>query len=91
MVSIVYLDEDRFGYNAKPHSSPPLERALKAARRAVELDPGNTRALQALMTALFFNQQLEESLRVGEQALAANPNDTELMGEYGVRLAMGGQ
>lgn len=81
----------RFGYNAQPHSSPPLERALKAARRAVELDPGNTRALQALMTALFFNQQLEESLRVGEQALATNPNDTELMGEYGVRLAMGGQ
>ena len=43
------------------------------------------------MTALFFNQQLAESMRVGEQALATNPNDTELMGEYGVRLAMGGQ
>jgi adenylate cyclase len=91
MLSIVYLDEDRFKYNLRSGSPAPLERALKAARRAVELDPGNTRALQALMTALFFNQQLAESLRVGEQALATNPNDTELMGEYGTRLALGGQ
>ena len=87
----LYLDEDRFGYNPRSGPSTPLERSLKAARRAVELDPGNTRALQALMTALFFNQQLAEAMRVGEQALATNPNDTELMGEYGVRLAMGGQ
>lgn len=91
MLSIIYLDEDRFKYNPKPDPSVPLERSLKAARRAVELDPGNVRALQALMTVLFFNQQLGESMQVGEQALATNPNDTELIGEYGVRLAMGGQ
>nr|WP_310073600.1 adenylate cyclase [Phyllobacterium sp. 1468] len=91
MLSILYLDEDRFGYNPTSESSTPLERSLHAARRAVELDPGNTRALQALMTALFFNRQLTEALQVGEQALATNPNDTELLGEYGVRLAMGGQ
>ena len=91
MLSIAYLDEDRFGYN--PKSGPPaaMERSLKAARRAVDLDAGNSRALQALMTALFFNQQLAESMRVGERALSTNPNDTELMGEYGVRLAMGGE
>lgn len=91
MLSIIYLDEDRFRYNPKSNRSTPLDRSLSAARRAVELDPGNVRALQALMTALFFNQQLAESMQVGEQALATNPNDTELMGEYGVRLAMSGQ
>lgn len=91
MLSILYLDEDRFGYNPTFASLTPLERSLNAARRAVELDSGNTRALQALMTALFFNRQLTEALRVGEQALATNPNDTELLGEYGVRLALGGQ
>lgn len=91
MLSIVYLDEDRFGYNPRSNSQPALQRALQAARRAVELEPDNSRALQALMTALFFNQQLAESMRVGEEALAINPNDTELMGEYGVRLAMGGE
>lgn len=91
MLSMVYLDEHRFKFNARPRSAPALERSLQAARRAVQLDPDNTRGLQALMTALFFDQQLTESLQVGEQALATNPNDTELMGEYGTRLAMSGQ
>jgi tetratricopeptide (TPR) repeat protein len=91
MLSIVYLDEARFRYNLKPGPAQPLERAMQAARRAVQLDPGNTRALQSLMTALFFDRQLDESLRVGEQALQTNPNDTELIGEYGTRLALGGQ
>jgi hypothetical protein len=65
MLSIVYLDEDRFAFNPRPGSPTPMERALDAARRAVQIDSGNTRALQALMTALFFNQQLVESLRIG--------------------------
>jgi TolB-like protein len=91
MLSIAYLDEDRFRYNLRPGMPPPLERALTSAQRAVKLDPGDTRALQALMTALFFNQQPLEALQVGEEALATNPNDTELMGEFGTRVAMSGQ
>jgi adenylate cyclase len=43
------------------------------------------------MTALFFNKQPEESLRVGEEAVTINPNDTELLSEFGTRLAMSGQ
>jgi tetratricopeptide (TPR) repeat protein len=91
MLSIAYLDEDRFGFNRRAGSPPPLERSLTAARRAVELDSHNIRALQALMNALFFNQQLAESIQVGEKALAINPNDTEFLGEFGARLALGGQ
>ena len=53
------------------------------ARQAVELDPRNIRALQAEMFALYFSKELMPALRVGSQALAINPNDTELMGEYG--------
>ncbi|MGO8601352.1 hypothetical protein ACDA55_37705, partial [Rhizobium ruizarguesonis] len=51
MFSILYLDEDRFRFNRKPISSEPIDLSFQAARRAVQLDPGNTRALQALMTA----------------------------------------
>lgn len=91
MSSIVYLDEDRFRFNLRPGQSTPLERALRSARRAIKLEPGNTRALQSLMIALYFNQQLTEALQVGEQALAMNPNDTELLGEFGTRLAICGQ
>ncbi|MGR9246603.1 adenylate cyclase [Rhizobium leguminosarum] len=91
MLSIVYLDEDRYKFNPTPGKDSAIQRALDAARRATQIDPSNTRGLQALMTALFFDRQLAESLRVGEQALATNPNDTELMGEFGTRLAIGGQ
>jgi adenylate cyclase len=90
MLSIVYLDEDRFKFNAENDEDLPMQRALRAARRSTQLDASNTRGLQALMMALFFNRELHDAIRVGEQALATNPNDTELMGEFGTRLAMGG-
>ncbi|AXA43047.1 adenylate cyclase [Rhizobium leguminosarum] len=91
MLSIVYVDEDRFRFNRKPISSAPIDRSFQAARRAVQLDPGNTRALQALMTTLFFSQRVPEALQIGERALATNSNDTELLGEFGTRLAMSGE
>jgi adenylate cyclase len=91
MLSITYLDEHRFKYNQRNGEPSALERSLQAARRAVHIDPDNTRGQQALMTALFFNKQPEESLRVGEQALKINPNDTEVISEFGTRLAMSGQ
>jgi TolB-like protein/tetratricopeptide (TPR) repeat protein len=91
MLSIVYLDEDRFKFNTRSDASTPIERSLQAARRATQIDPDNTRALQALMTALFFSNQVREALDVGEQALESNPNDTELLGEFGTRVAMSGQ
>lgn len=90
MLSYLYLDEDRFQLNPRPGSPTPLERARDAAERAVRLDPQNVRALQALMTVLFFSKELESALRLGAQALALNPNDTELLGEFGSRVAQAG-
>ena len=91
MLSVLYLDEDRFAFNPEPGPPAPLDRALEAARRAVALDPESGRALQALMLALCFRQEVAEGLRVGERALALNPNDTELLGEFGTRVALSGE
>ena len=90
MLSVLYLDEDRFGFNPRTGSAKTIERALDAARRAIRLDPENVRALQALMMALFFARQPTEALEVGERAVALNPNDTELLGEFGTRLGQAG-
>lgn len=90
MLSYLYLDEDRFQLNRRPGSPTPIERARDAAQRAIRLDPQNVRALQALMTVLFFSNEPTEALRVGAQALALNPNDTELLGEFGSRVAQAG-
>ncbi|MFO1122071.1 MAG: hypothetical protein U1F47_07115 [Hyphomicrobiales bacterium] len=92
LLSQTYIDELRFQFPPDPSSSPAsLERATSAARRALELDPNSVRAQQAMMFALFFNGQVDTALKVGAQALATNPNDTELMGEYGYRLALSGK
>ncbi|GEO17603.1 adenylate cyclase [Microvirga aerophila] len=90
MLSLLYLDEDRFGFNTKPGSPTAIQRAIDAARRAIRLDPENVRALQALMVALFFARQPTEALTVGERAVALNPNDTELLAEFATRLGQAG-
>ncbi len=91
LLSQTYIDEIRFGYPVGSSMSPTsLDRALAAARRAMEIDPQNVRALEAEMFALYFSGQVDASLSLGKHALATNPNDTELMGEYGSRLAVSG-
>ena len=91
LLSQTYIDEIRFRYPFDPvSSSASIDRALAAARRAVELDPYNIRGLQAEMFALYFSKEVDAALAVGKQAMAINPNDTELMGEYGYRLALSG-
>ena len=43
------------------------------------------------MLSLFFNDEVDAALKMGERAVALNPNDTELVGEYGMRLALSGE
>lgn len=91
LLSQTYIDEIRFVYPFEPNRpSVSVERALAAARRATELDPQNTRALQAEMFALYLGGDIDTALAVGRHALELNPNDTELIGEYGYRLAVSG-
>ncbi|WP_245294995.1 FlgO family outer membrane protein [Pararhizobium antarcticum] len=91
MLSMIYLDEERYKFNPTTEGPPPIERALQAARQAIQVEPDNTRAQQALMMALFFDRQLAEATHVGEHAIAMNPNDTEVLGEFGTRIAIAGQ
>ena len=88
LLAYMYIDEIRTGFATGDTS--PVERALAAARTAVQLDPDNVRALQALSTALFFNHELDEAFRVGDRALALNPNDTELLGQLGQNKGLSG-
>jgi TolB-like protein/Tfp pilus assembly protein PilF len=83
----VHLDGRRWGFA----SDRSLDDALGEARRALMLDPLNVRALQVKMLALHLSGDIAGALRTGEAALAINPNDTELTGEYGFRLALAGR
>jgi len=91
LLSQAYIDQMRFSFPFDPRTSPKtIDRALAAAQRAVELDPLNVRALEAEMTARYFARDAEGALEAGKRAMEINPNDIELMKEYGSWLAQSG-
>lgn len=91
LLSQIYIDELRFRFAPDPQDgAASVDRALAAARKAVALDPMNIRGLQAEMLALYFAGEMDAAIDVGKQALSINPNDTELMGEVGFRMALAG-
>ncbi len=73
MLSWVYSHEHAHGFNVRPGS---LDRALAAARRAVDLAPSSPLAQQALAVALFFRKETAGCLSAAERAMALNPLDT---------------
>jgi TolB-like protein len=78
-----YLDEFRFGYNARPD---PLDRALQAARKAVELAPDDAMAHWILAKIHFFRKELAQFTTQTEKALALNPNQAELIADVAVTI-----
>ena len=54
MLSMIYRGEFAQGYNARPH---PLDRALAAARRAVELASTHALGHYAMATVYFFRKE----------------------------------
>ena len=73
MLSWIYSHEHAHGFNVRPGS---LERALAAARRAVDIAPSNQLAQQALAVVLFFRKETAGCLSAAERAIALNPLDT---------------
>ena len=82
-LSWVYLDEYRFGYNARPN---PLERALQAARKAVELSPDDAMAHCQLAKIHFFRKELAQFHSHIEKVLVLNPNHAELIADVAVHI-----
>jgi TolB-like protein len=88
LLSQVYVDEVRFHFPPDAGATrTSLERALEAATKARQLEPDNVRALQAEMLALYFAGRHEAALAIGRRAMAQNPSDTELIGEFWFRAA----
>ena len=82
MLSMMYGEEFRFGFNEKPDA---MGRSLQAARRAVEVAPSNHFAHLALAQALFFRKDFGAFRHAAERAIALNPMDGSTM-EYVAHL-----
>jgi TolB-like protein len=84
----LYVDGYRFGYLAPEPGSDPLAKALSLALRAVELAPESSRCHHALAMAYWFRGDVESSLAAYNAGLDLNPNDAEIMADFGFRFAM---
>lgn len=73
MLSWVISQEYGHDFNPRPDS---LDRALVAARRAVDLAPSSPLAQQALAVVSFFRKERAACLSAAERAMALNPLDT---------------
>ncbi|MHB2168946.1 hypothetical protein [Alsobacter sp. R-9] len=90
MLAMVQLDKIRFGLNASEPYVAIVSKASAAAEEAVALEPDNIRALQAAMLARFFAGDIQGGRAAGDRALDINPSDSEVLSEYGTRLAQVG-
>jgi len=82
-LAYTYVDQYWGEYEGPPD---PLERAYRAARRALELNPTSQIAHFALANVYFFQNDLDAFFVEADKALALNPNNTEMLASLGVRF-----
>ncbi len=86
-LSMLYQDEHRHGFNPRPN---PLDRALAAARRAVDLGPSNHFAYHGLASTQFFRRDLPAFRQAAERTITLNPMDGNALANMGCLIAYAG-
>ncbi|MGA2647599.1 MAG: protein kinase [Candidatus Sulfotelmatobacter sp.] len=81
MLAIMYDTEFADEYNLRPN---PLERAITAAQRAVDLAPTHALGYHALAFTYFFRKDNAGFRAAVEQAITLNPMDGSVMGLLGL-------
>lgn len=84
----IHVQEFKFGYNPRP--GDPLDRALKAAQTAVQIDPAHETAHKILASTHFFRGDLDAFFVQAERAIELNPYDALTHAEMGVWIAYAG-
>ena len=87
MLSMMYGEEHKFGFNVRPD---PLGRALQAARRAIDAASTNNIAWLALAQSLFFRKEFEPFRDAADRAIALNPMDGSTLEYLGHLIAFAG-
>jgi TolB-like protein/Tfp pilus assembly protein PilF len=88
MLSMIYRGEFAQGFNARTN---PLDRALAAAQRAVDLAATHALGHYALATVYFFRKEMIAFRVEAERALALNPLDASVRAYLGLLIAAAGE
>ena len=83
-LSHMYSEEYKHHFNVLPDAQG---RSLRAARRAVELDPASQMGYLALAEAYFFRRDLSAFRTTAERAIALNPLESRALAWIGLMLA----
>jgi hypothetical protein len=90
-LAMIYNREFQLEYPAHSGDGPPLDRALKAARQSIALNPEDSRGYLALMIVQFNRRELGAAFSAGKRSIALNKYDMLALGEYGGRLILAGK
>jgi Tfp pilus assembly protein PilF len=90
-LAFLYARIHQFGLPLQAANEPTLDRALRMARRSIELNPASSRSWGMLMEVLFLRREVPEAFAAGERAIALNKYDLIAPTEYGGRLIMVGE
>jgi TolB-like protein len=82
------LHEHCFRFNPRPNA---LDRALAAARRAVEMDRTSQLGYQVLAQTHFFRRELTAFRAAAERAIALNPRDSNTVAVMGLMIEHTGE
>jgi adenylate cyclase len=88
VLAVSALDEARFGLNPLPNS---LDRALDAARKAVELDPQDEMGRFVLNQTLFARGEVDAFFVEAERTFVLNPNNSTTLAGTGDKMIWAGQ
>ena len=80
-LSWIYVDEHRHGFNPKSATEPALDRAFRAARKAVVLDPDDAFNFQHLATTLVSRGNISGAIDAITKASQLNPNDAAILAD----------
>lgn len=83
----MYRDEYVFWANERPN---PLDRAERAAQRALELEASNQEALLVLADVRFYQGDLAAFRQAAERAMSLNPSSPDLLSVVASHLAHAG-
>ncbi|MBV9340717.1 MAG: protein kinase [Acidobacteria bacterium] len=88
MLAILYDTEFADEFNPRPE---PLERAMAAAQRAVDLAPTHALGYYALAFTYFFRKATASFRAAAQRAVALNPMDGSVMGILGICVHHAGE
>ena len=86
---LLALDDEALNFDVEQDGSG-LDDALTYLGKAIQLDPSNAKAYQYLIMTRFMLDDVDGAFEAGRQAMRLNPNDSDLIGEYGTFRCFGG-